>query len=224
VRFYLPVFAVVAGFAATSAVHAQSAWYISGSAGAASLSDRTSSTTFFTDTGRTASGSSLKTYDPGVTIDGAVGYHLPLGFRIEAELGYGHNTRGSTTTYTASPAFAPLNGTKFTSPNGGDLNFFTATANIFYDLPVNFAGIKPYVGAGFGYYHLSVDNAYYTSPFRFTGTGGEASNAVVLAEVGATIPLASALSLVPAYRYEHFFASSTGFDSNQFRIGLRYDF
>jgi opacity protein-like surface antigen len=225
VRFYFPVLAALAGFAmASSAAHAQNSWYISGSAGAALFSDQTSSTTFGNGLGATASGTSTRSFDPGVALDGAVGYHLPLGFRVEAEFGYIHTSRDTTTTNTTAPGFAILNGTKFTSPNGGDMNFFTATVNMFYDFPVKFAGIVPYVGAGAGYYHLSADDVHYDTPFRFTGAGGDTSNAVVLAEVGATVSLAPSLSLVPAYRYEHFFLNSSGFNSNQFKIGLRYDF
>lgn len=208
---------------ASSTAHAQSSWYIGGSAGAALFSDRTADVTIHDGIGQTGPGEAKTTFDPGVALDGAIGYHLPLGFRVEGELGYIHTSRDTVTVNTSVPALSFLNG-KYSSPDGGDMNFFTATVNVFYDLPVDLAGIKPYVGAGAGYYHLNVDQVEFTVPYHFTGSGADISNAVVLVEVGATIPLAPSLSLVPAYRYEHFFASSTGYDLNQFKIGLRYDF
>ncbi len=208
---------------ASSAAHAQNSWYISGSAGAALFSDRTADATLRNGLGQRGPGQITTTFNPGVAVDGAIGYHLPLGFRVEAEFGYIHSSRDTVTINTSVPALSFLNG-KFSSPVGGDLNFFTATVNMFYDLPVNLAGIKPYVGAGAGYYHLNADQAEFTVPFRVTGAGADFSNVAVLAEVGATISLGPKLSLVPAYRYEHFFTGSNGFDSNQFKIGLRYDF
>jgi opacity protein-like surface antigen len=224
VRFYFPVFAALAGFAmASSAAHAQSSWYVSGSAGAALFMDHTADATIHGGIGQAGPGEATTTFNPGLALDGAVGYHLPLGFRVEGELGYIHTSRDTVTINTSVPALSFLNG-KYSSPDGGNMNFFTATANIFYDLPVDLAGIKPYVGAGAGFYHLNVEQAEFTVPFDFTGRSVDISDAVVLAEVGATISLTPRLSLVPAYRFEHFFVSSTGYNSNQFKIGLRYDF
>ena len=118
---------------------------------------------------------------------------------------------------------------QITAPNSRRLpvvaiNGFTATVNMFYDIPVNFAGIAPYVGAGVGYYHVSSDTVIFSAPFRLTGSGSDGSNAVVLAEAGVTIPLAPNLKLVPAYRYAHFFDNPNGENSHQIKVGLRYDF
>lgn len=223
-RYKTALAAVSVLMMAASAAHAQGAWYINGSAGGDFFSDRTASTTFHNGAGATAPGTHTTTYDPGYALTGSVGYHLPLGFRVEAELGYIHNDVDSTTPHLSSPTFAAINGTKFTNPNGGDYDRVTATVNMFYDLPVSFAGVTPYVGAGVGYYHLSASDAHFTTPFGFTGRGGNASDAVVLAEAGATIPLAGALSLVPAYRYEHFFRDGGGEDSHILKLGLRFDF
>lgn len=223
-RITLSLLSALAGLSIASAARAQSAWYISGSAGGAFFPDQTASVTL-RGAGTTGPATSMRSFDPGIALDAAVGYHLPMGFRIEGEFGYIHSSRDSTTISTSNPLqAATFNGTRFTSPDGGAMNFFTATANIFYDIPVHVAGIAPYVGAGFGYYHASIDTVTYNIPFRFTGSGSEVSNAVILAEAGVTVPLAPSLTLVPAYRYEHFFNSDGSWDSHQIKLGLRYDF
>jgi hypothetical protein len=223
-RYMTALAATAVLITATSAARAQNNWYISGSAGGDFFSDRTAPTTFYNSSGATASGTHTTSFDPGYALTGSLGYHLPMGFRVEAELGYIHNSVDSTTPHVSAPAFAPINGTKFTSPTGGDYDRVTATVNMFYDLPIHVAGVTPYVGAGAGYYHLSSSDAHFTVPFGFTGRGGDVSNAVILAEAGATIPLTGTLSLVPAYRYEHFFQDGGGVDSNLVKLGLRSDF
>lgn len=222
-RLYLSVVSALAGLTITSASQAQSAWYISGSAGASFFPDQTDNITL-RSAGISAPATSTRSFSPGVALDAAVGYHLPMGFRIEGEFGYLNSSRDSTAIHTSNPAQSVVNGIKFTSPSGGAINYFTATANIFYDIPVNFAGMAPYVGAGAGYYHVSADTVVYDAPFRLTGGGSNESNAVVLAEAGVTIPLAPNLKLLPAYRYEHFFDNANGANSHQIKVGLRYDF
>ncbi len=223
-RFSLSVVSALAGLTIASAADAQSALYIGGSAGASFMSDRGFGTTFHSGTGMTSPGSATTSFDPGATLDGAVGLHLPLGFRVEGELGWVHNDVDSTTVNPSNPAFPVPNGTKFTSPSGGERNFITATVNLFYDIPVRIAGIAPYIGAGAGYYHLSANNTVFSQPYTFTGRASDTSGAVVLAEAGLTIPVVPRLAVVPAYRYEHFFNSTEGWNSHQIKVGLRYDF
>jgi opacity protein-like surface antigen len=223
VRFTLPLMSALAALSVASAAQAQSAWYISGSAGASFFPDQTDNTTL-RSAGTSAHATSTRSFSTGVAVDAAIGYHLPMGFRIEGEFGYLNSSRDSTTIHTSNPAQSAFNGIRFTSPSGGAINVFTATANIFYDIPVNFAGIAPYIGAGVGYYHVSADTVNYGAPFRLTGGGLNQSNAVMLAEAGVTIPLTPNLKLIPAYRYEHFFDDANGMDSHQIKFGLRYDF
>ncbi|HVY15262.1 MAG TPA: outer membrane beta-barrel protein [Rhodopila sp.] len=224
-RFTLAAMTAATGIvAAAGQAHAQSGWYISGSAGALFTTDTTAPGTIYSSSGLHASDTTTSSYNPGFTLGAAIGHRLPLGFRAELELGYLHNSLDTRTLHTAGTVFSALNGTKLTSPDGGDRNRFTVTANLFYDLPVSFAGVTPYVGAGVGYYHLDVGDAHFATPILFTAKGYDTSNAVILAEVGVTAAIAPGLSVVPAYRYEHYFGSEADEDSHQIKIGLRYDF
>jgi hypothetical protein len=162
-RRYKFCLAVIAGTVLMArGAAAQGAWYISGSAGAVLPSDysRSVTVTNFTS-GRSGPGTDTTTYTPGESVNAALGYRLPLGFRVEGELGYQHYLTDTTSPLSADGVFPAANGTRLSNPSGGAHDLFTSTANLFYDLPFNFAGITPYIGGGAGYYHVSSTDAVF---------------------------------------------------------------
>ena len=209
---------------------AQGAWYISGSAGGLFMSDRSGGVTITNPgLGLSAPGTNTSTYSPGETANLALGYQLPAGFRVEGELGYQHFQISTVSPLVTNGVFPQLNGSRLSDPSGGDHNVFTATANLFYDLPFTFAGITPYIGGGAGYYYSTSTNAVFlesTGGRHFTQRGGTADNAILLGEIGASYHLTSNLSLVSSYRYEYLFSQSSagGFGGNIVKLGLRYSF
>ena len=223
--------AIIAGTVlAAHGAAAQGAWYISGSAGALLPSDNSRSVTISNRrTGVSSPGTNTTTYNPGESFNAALGYILPLGFRVEGELGYQHYLTSTVSPLATNGLFPTDNGSRLTNPSGGGHNLFTATANLFYDLPVTFAGITPYIGAGAGYYHENYATAVFTRSFdsQFTAGGGNDGNAIVLGEVGASYPLSPSLNLTASYRYEHLFrnrSSGTEVNGNILKLGLRYTF
>jgi opacity protein-like surface antigen len=206
-----------------SSAFAQSPWYVSGSIGAYLPGDMTRSVTIH-EGGETASGTSTATYNTGPVFNLAGGYRLPLGFRVEGELGYAQFD--SDTISPQSPRFANLNGSKLSRISGGGHERYTATVNAFYDLPLGGRFI-PYIGAGLGV--SQNDNA--DGAFRlgesgvFTAQGTDSTSGLVLAEVGFAINVSENWAVVPAYRFEHQFAPDTpGGNANIFKLGVRYTF
>lgn len=184
-------FALVAATAlASHAASAQSAWYIGGSAGALLMSDLSRTTSFVNFSNGTKSpATNASTFNPGEALDISVGHALPMGFRAEAELGYLLYTADSDSPQ--SSFVSVLNGTKLSSPAGGDHDRVTATLNLFYDLPVAFALLKPYVGGGVGVYHASASDAVFTlaNAGTFTAHGSSGNNAMLFGEIGAAYAL-----------------------------------
>src|SRR6202790_2987778 len=118
--------------AASGAALAQSPWYITGSAGAYWRSDASRSTTFTNGFGATSPGTNTTTYDPGPVINLGLGYKLPSGFRVEAELGYAHYSSSSVSTLSTNGVFPSLTGTRLTTSSGSGHDNWSATANAFY--------------------------------------------------------------------------------------------
>jgi hypothetical protein len=200
-------------------------WYVSASAGGVIPMDYTRSVTITSPAlGLRGPGTGTTTYNAGEAFNAAIGYSLPMGFRVEGELGLQHFTADLISAASTNGTFPALNGARLTNPSGGEQNLFTATANLFYDLPFSFAGITPYGGGGAGYYEDSSTNAVFLTSqgSTFTARGKETGNAIVLGEVGAAYPLSPSLSLVGSYRYEHMFHSgqnSTPAGANIVKIG-----
>jgi len=205
-----------------NSVLAQTPFYITGSIGAWQRTDDSRSTTFFNSRGQDGAGTNTTTFNPGPVVDLGLGYHLPLGFRVEGALGYAHYSTDTASPLGTTRAFAALDGSRLSTTSGGDLSTFTATVNGFYDLPV--AGrVVPYVGAGVGFYHAWGTDAVFDG--RFTERASTSDNALVLGEVGLSLKISRALSVVPAYRFEHLFASGRpGWNVNIFKLGARYAF
>jgi opacity protein-like surface antigen len=220
------LFVFVSLIGASQAAFAQSNWYLEGSAGALLQMESTKWTTFFNTLGVTGPGTNTMSFNPGYVFNFGVGYKLPYGFRTEVEGGYAHNTPNSITPVNTNGALPALNGTELGLQSGGSHDQYSGTLSVFYDKPIT-GWIVPYIGAGVGMYNLIAETAYYTGPGgvpRFTQYGGSITNALLLAEVGATIELDPKWALVPAYRFEKAFTRSGEFPSNAniIKLGLRY--
>jgi opacity protein-like surface antigen len=177
--------------------------------------------------GLTGPGTATTTFNPGAAFGIALGYRLALGLRTEAELGYLHFAVDAVAPLSTDGAIPAFDGTRAHAQSGGERDRFTATVNLFYDLPVTFAGLTPYLGGGVGYYHASGSDAVFVtrSGGRFAGLATKADNALLLAEVGASYALTPRLSLVPAYRYGYYFGTTAARGSaNTLKLALRYTF
>jgi opacity protein-like surface antigen len=212
---------------AAHAASAQSPWYITGSAGALLRSDASASPRLSNGFGTTGPGTLTATYDPGPVFNLGVGYKLPLGFRVEGELGYAHYSFDSENPLSTDGTFPPLNGSRLALQSGGGHDQYSATVNGFYDLPIP-GWIVPYVGAGFGVERTNSQTAHFSGPgVQFTSLGSDKTWPVILGEVGVTITLDERWAVVPSYRFEHVFASGAGsvlYNANIFRLGVRYSF
>jgi opacity protein-like surface antigen len=194
---------------AAGTASAQNHWYIEGSAGAQLRDDVTRWASFRNILGTTTQGTNTTTYSPGIVANLGLGYKLPLGFRVEGEVGYAHYTASSDTP-TANGGFPTLNGTRLTPQTGGGVDQITATANAFYDLPVS-GGLIPYIGGGFGGSLTGTQGGLYTSPGGVSAlnVGGSSGYVypVILGEAGMAIAYSTAWAVVPSYRFAHVFNS-----------------
>jgi opacity protein-like surface antigen len=211
---------------ATSA-RADSSWYVSGSAGAYLREDQDGPTTFFRGNA-SGPGEQHETFDPGLTVSGAVGYKLPLHLRLEGEFTYAEFTPDH-----INPVGGPapsLNGSALNRQSGGNFNRYMGSINIFWDLPVvpEDSRYSPYVGTGLGYVRTNtVETTFVNGSGSFRQTFAAADHGVALIEAGVSIALSPSWSLVPAYRYVHYFANANVFgDENAhiFKLGVRYSF
>jgi opacity protein-like surface antigen len=224
-RLRLICCAAVAGLGLAPAAHAQSPWYVSGSLGGYFREDESGPETI-TNHVVTGPGTATDTFDPGFMANLAVGYRLPLNFRIEVEAGYANYT--TATTNPQSALFPTLRGQQFTRRTGGGHTISMGTLNLFYDLPIP-GRFVPYIGGGLGGAHTDSQHTKFldASGDGFTEAGGESTRGVALVEGGLNIAVAPKLTLVPAYRYLHFFGipSSRGDEvAHIVKLGLRYSF
>lgn len=222
----LVICAGVLGVVHTAA--AQSPWYIIGSAGALLRMDASRSTTFFNNSGETAPGTNTASYNAGPTVNLGVGYQLPLGFRIEGELGYAYYTAGGVSPQVTNGTVPALNGSRLSLQSGGAYNTYSATVNAFYDLPIP-GRIVPYIGGGIGVAHVNAQTAEFASPSgepTFKTQGSDMTNAVILGELGAAYKIDPNWSLGPSYRFEHIFTTNNAFanNANIFKLDARYSF
>jgi len=211
-------------FAAQTAA-AQNHWYVEGSAGTQLRMDASRSSTFTNlNTGATAPGTDTTTYDPGFVANLGLGYRLPLGFRVEGEVGYAHYSSSSTSPAT-NGAFPALNGSRLGLQAGGGFDQGSITANAFYDLPIS-GGLIPYIGGGVGAFLTNAQSGYFAGPgVRFFTQGGGTSYVVpgILGEVGLNIAFNANWAVVPSYRFEHVFTvSGLANNENIFKLGVRY--
>jgi outer membrane autotransporter protein len=181
---------------------ANAQFYVSGSAGYSQERD-----VDFSATGL----SGKFEFDPGPAFNVAAGYKLPIGLRLEGELGY---LRSSFDKASANGIDVPIS---------GDIDAFTATANAFYDINTGTA-FTPYIGGGVGIAHQSA------SGVTVAGTPvsvGDATDFAWLLEGGVSYAFTKSLSVVPSYRFMQIQDGGNGSDNSSFhifKIGLRYAF
>jgi opacity protein-like surface antigen len=216
---------LVAAIDLTAAAQAESSWYVSGSAGAYLREDASGNTTI-TNGVTSAPGTNRSSFDAGPIVNLAVGYRLPARFRVEVEAGYATYLRS--TINPVSAGFPQLTGADFNRESGGRFNNYSATINLFYDIPID-DQLVPYVGGGIGGVHRDLSRGVYVSNagLRFNEAGGSGDFGIALVEAGLSIGVGHNLSIVPAYRYIRFFANTpaTGDEAaHVLKIGLRYDF
>jgi opacity protein-like surface antigen len=220
----LKILGVLFGTATCAPAWADSPWYLEGSAGSV-FTENNSRATIDHVGGVFAPGTNTTTYSAGPDFAVGVGYKLPHipHVRLQAEFGYAHYAVD--TIAPASAAFPSLNGSQRPAVSGGDRDFFTADAEAFYDLP-SYGRFQPYLGGGAGYYHVSAGDVHTTTSFGapFTGHTGNFDGPILLAEGGVNIRIDDRWSVVPAYRYQHLFATAGRTTSNHIlKIGLRFD-
>ncbi|MFZ0423111.1 MAG: hypothetical protein WAL80_09575 [Xanthobacteraceae bacterium] len=206
----------------------QSPWYIEGSGGLDWRMDASRSTTFFSLVGPPVStpGTNTIAFDPGYNLGLGVGYKLPWGFRAEIEGNYSHYTVSSLSPLSTNGAFPALNGSRLNVQSGGARDEYGGTVNAYYDLPMSVSYV-PYIGVGGGLETINAETVTVAGPGgvpHFTEFGGNATDAIILAEVGMTIALNEKWSVVPSYRFQHVFLNSAAFpdNANIFKLGIRY--
>lgn len=201
--------ALVAALFAAGAAHAQQTsymgWYGTVSAGYLQLEDVS---------GNVGSTGVKASYDPGWSLNGAIGWSFGTGLRTEVEVGYGRSSYDSAT----------IGGTKVDL--SGDIALWSGYLAAYYDF--NLAGVRPYFGAGAGVVHFDVDNISATANgTTFTGSGGNGTNFSAFGEAGLSFALTDRLDIVPAVRYVWIDDGGSGFDDDTawvFKAGLRYRF
>jgi opacity protein-like surface antigen len=228
-QYWALALVILAGVTSTTRTSsAQSAWYIVGSAGAHMRADDSGAATF-SNPQVSSPGTNTTSFDPGVLVNLAVGYRLPLGFPIEGELDFAYCNTNTASPFTpASTRVGDLDGTTLDLRSGGNHERYTQTVNAFYDLLLSGQFI-PYVGMGFGATEDNGSNACFTEDggsrtyIQHSATG---IHPAVLAEVGLTIRLNNKWSVVPTYRFPHVFQSgnATEENANIVKVGLRYSF
>jgi len=222
----LSIVAAAVGLAATSA-RAESPFYVSGSVGGYFRESDSGSDQFFHRDAPTVvvDGTDRRGFDPGVVGAVAVGYRLIPHVRIEGELGFSTETGSTLNPDTTAPGFAALNGQTFKHASGDRFTRFTGEANVFYDFSPFAGRFTPYVGAGVGgsANHQTAGEFIASGGTVFHSGSGSSTEGFAMVEGGVSIPLTCNLSIVPAYRYVHYFADKEDV-AHVVKVGLRYAF
>ena len=133
----------------------------------------------------------------------AINYRFTSGFEVEG--GYSHYTVSSLSPLSTDGTFPILNGSRLNVQSGGGRDEYSGTVNAFYDLQ-NWGAWVPYVGVGGGVDTINAETVVVAGPGgipRFTEVGGNATDAVILGEVGVSLALDEKWSVVPSYRFQH---------------------
>jgi opacity protein-like surface antigen len=202
---------------------AASPWYVEGSVGAQWTEDRTYGGTYPILPGETLQVTNTSSFSPGALFALGVGYRLPHRLRVEGELGYSPFSLTSAAPRAGGLAATLFDGSRRTITSGGARSLFTATAGLFYDLPV--AGrVVPYLGGGAGYYNLEAPVGYFTDHGLTVPVPGSSINsALVFAETGLGIALGGRWTAVPSYRFQYLIVPGfSGFEEHVLKLGLRY--
>ncbi|WP_207485945.1 outer membrane protein [Arenibaculum pallidiluteum] len=153
-------------------------------------------------------------YDAGYAITGAVGYKSGP-FRGELELGY------------ARSGVDTVTGGGLELGADADIDIFTASVNGYYDIQTGTA-FTPYLGAGIGLAHSSIDDVTVSFGGQSETFDGDSSTDLLLqAEAGLSYAVAPNVSVVPAYRFVWINNGGNGIDDDTahlFKIGVRVGF
>ncbi len=184
--------------------HAAPGWY--GTLGGAWLVPR--------DYDGSGSFDEVKTYN-GYGLFAGAGHHLGSGLRAEAELGYG-NVENDRATRSGIG----------TRKVGGDIDMYSATGALYYDMPLDFV-VKPYIGGGAGLVHQRNSRPAVTIGGATLPAGGNSTDLTAFGELGLSYRLAANIDLVPSYRYQWIDDGAYGLDDtgmHLLKVGLRYAF
>ena len=229
-RAFTVVLALVGLLATAEGASAQNRWYVEGAVGAQQRMDVARSETLVNlNTGMRDQGTDTYTFDPGFMAALALGYKLPLGFRVAGEIGYAHYNVSSAAPVSANGVFPVLNGSRLPLQSGGNHDQGSVAITGFYDLPV--AGkLVPYIGAGGGAFLTGTQgavfegsNPYGSATLRNSGTSGYVYPGV-LGEVGLNIAISDSWTVVPSYRFLHVITPDGVAPNNDhiIKLGLRY--
>lgn len=156
----------------------------------------------------------VKTYN-GYGLFAGAGYRYGNGFRAEAELGYG-NVENDRVTRTGIG----------TMEVGGDIDMYSLTGAVYYDLPVDFV-VTPFVGAGAGIVHQRNSRPAASIGGATLPAGDDSTDLTAFGEIGLNYQLSPAMVLVPSYRYQWINDGQHGLDDTGMhvaKLGLRYGF
>jgi opacity protein-like surface antigen len=156
----------------------------------------------------------VKTYN-GYGLFAGAGYRYGNGFRAEAELGYG-NVENDRVTRSGIG----------TTEVGGDIDMYSLTGAVYYDLPVDFV-VKPYIGAGAGIVHQRNSRPATTIGGATLPAGDDSTDLTAFGEIGLSYQLTPTMALVPSYRYQWINDGQNGLDDSGMhvaKLGLRYGF
>lgn len=129
-------------------------------------------------------------FDRGTGFFGAFGYETGRGQRVELELS---QMRGATADLSFPNAPTPFD----VANTDGELRLSSAMINGWYTFGKG--SIRPFVGAGLGVVHASIDTA-----FNLGGNNGIAdgdSATAYMLGAGAELPISSRMSLLASYRF-----------------------
>ena len=156
----------------------------------------------------------VKTYN-GYGIFAGAGYRLGNSLRAEAELGYG-NVENDRVTRSGIGS----------QEVGGDIDMYSATGALYYDIPVEFV-VKPYIGGGVGLVHQRNSRPAVTIGGQTLPAGDDTTDLTAFGELGFSYKVAANIDLVPSYRYQWVNDGEHGLDDTGMhivKVGLRYAF
>jgi opacity protein-like surface antigen len=219
--------AVAAAAAMGLSAQAETPFYVSGSIGGY-FRDSLSGSDEFHQLGTPniqVPGSDKLNFNTGLIGDVALGYRFAPHFRAEADFDYFTYTGSTLNPATSAPGFPELNGQTFKRVSGDRYLRYAGTANVFYDFSPIAGAFTPYVGGGLGAAaaHRTIGHFAAADGTPFTSGGGASTEGLGMLEVGVSIAITPNLSLVPAYRYIHFFNGMEDV-ANVAKVGLRYQF
>lgn len=129
-------------------------------------------------------------FGQGMGLLGAVGYDFGNGFRVELELSQFH---GETGDLNYPDAIAPFD----VEETDGDFRLTSGMINGWYTFGEG--SVRPFVGAGLGMMHASIDTEF--TLLNNNGISDTASAMAYMVGVGAEIPMSDTMSIIASYRY-----------------------